>query len=70
MKLSPQQIAQAVAEARKIVAEHSTGFINYNHMVSDDQLTAALTRVLGAVSVPPVPNTASGNHPAAEPTKP
>jgi hypothetical protein len=50
MTLTPAQMAQAVAAARAIVAAHSTGFINYNNMVSDAQIAAALTEVLAAVT--------------------
>lgn len=50
MKLSTTQMKQAVAAARVLVAAHSTGFINYNNMVSDKQLAEALTQVLNAVT--------------------
>ena len=49
MKLSPKQLAEAVAAARAIVDAHSTGFINYSSWVTDDQLGAAITQVLAAV---------------------
>ena len=50
MILTKQQTTQAVAEARKMIQEHSTGFMNYSAMVSDAQIAEALTRVLGAVT--------------------
>jgi hypothetical protein len=49
MTLSPTQLAQAVAETRKLIAAHSTPFLNYNKMITDQQLTEALTQVLAAV---------------------
>lgn len=52
MKLSAHQMAQAVTAARTIIKDHSTGFMNYNRMVSDDQIAAALTDVLAAVDEP------------------
>jgi hypothetical protein len=50
MTLDNVQMAEAVAAARQIIQEHSTGFINYNKMVTDDQIAAALTQVLAAVT--------------------
>jgi hypothetical protein len=50
MTLDNVQMAEAVAAARDIIKEHSTGFINYNKMVTDDQIAAALTQVLAAVT--------------------
>ena len=50
MTLNDAQMKQALAAARAIVAAHSTGFINYNNMVSDAQIEAALTEVLAAVT--------------------
>lgn len=54
MILSQSQMQQAVTEARALVDAHSTGFINYSSMVSDDQLTQAITQVLAKVTVAPV----------------
>lgn len=53
MTLTSEQMAQAVAAARAMVAEHSTGFINYNDMVSDDQLKQAIAQVLATVKEVP-----------------
>jgi hypothetical protein len=52
MILSQTQMQQAVAEARALVVAHSTGFINYSSMVSDAQLTQAITQILAKVTVP------------------
>ncbi len=54
MKLTAPQMAQAAAQARKLITEHSTRFMDYNRMVSDDQIKAALTEVLAAVTDGPV----------------
>jgi hypothetical protein len=50
MKLSNQQMSQAVASARKLIKEHSTPFMNYNKMVTDDQISEALTQILDSVT--------------------
>ena len=50
MTLDNVQMAEAVTAAREIIQEHSTGFMNYNKMVTDDQIAAALTQVLAAVT--------------------
>jgi hypothetical protein len=50
MKLSDAQLAEAVTAARQLIQEHSTGFMDYNKMVTDDQIAAALTQVLAAVT--------------------
>jgi hypothetical protein len=55
MTLSHSQLLEAVAEARALIKEHSTPFLNYNKMVSDDQILEALQRVLGAVTEIPKP---------------
>lgn len=55
MKLSDKQMTEAVAAARAIILAHSTGFLDYNSMVSDDQIAAALTQVLAAVAEEPTP---------------
>jgi hypothetical protein len=62
MKLSAHQMAEAVTEARVMLKEHSTGFMNYNKMVSDDQIAAGLTRVLAVVTDDPAP-VAEGDAP-------
>lgn len=53
MTLDSKQMAEAVAEARALIKEHSTPFLNYNKMVSDDQIAEALTRIFGAVTEVP-----------------
>jgi uncharacterized protein YjgD (DUF1641 family) len=50
MKLSPSQMAQAVTKARGMIKEHSTGFMNFNKMVSDDQISAGLTELLASIA--------------------
>jgi hypothetical protein len=50
MKLSNQQMSQAVASARKIIKDHSTGFMNYNKMVTDAQISEALKQILDNVT--------------------
>jgi hypothetical protein len=55
MKLSPSQTAQAVTAARVLIQEHSKGFMNYNKMITDDQLAAALAQVMAAVTEEPTP---------------
>ena len=52
MVLNNKQMAEAVAEARAIIKSHSHGFLDFNSMVSDDQIHAALTQVLAKVSEP------------------
>jgi uncharacterized protein YjgD (DUF1641 family) len=59
MKLSPNQMAQAVTKARSMIKEHSTGFMNFNKMVSDDQISAGLTELLAVVADAPKPGAAS-----------
>ena len=49
MKLSPAQMQQAVNAARALITEHSTPFMNYNKMISDEQLTQAIAQVFAAV---------------------
>jgi len=53
MKLTDHQTSQAVAAARKLIKAHSTGFMNFDHMVKDDQIAQALTEVLAAVTDDP-----------------
>jgi hypothetical protein len=53
MKLTDRQMAQAATESRKLIKEHSTRFLDYNKMVSDDQIKAALTEVLATVTDEP-----------------
>jgi hypothetical protein len=55
MKLSSHQMIEAVTESRKMIKEHSSGFLNFNNMVSDDQIMAGLTRVLAVVTDDPAP---------------
>jgi hypothetical protein len=60
MQLTPKQMAEAVTEMRAIIAEHDpikVGFIDVSigDKVTDDQLAAGLTRVLGAVVEDPTP---------------
>jgi hypothetical protein len=50
MKLSNQQMIEAVASARKLIKEHSTPFMNYNKMVTDDQISEALKQILDSVT--------------------
>ena len=52
MVLNNEQMAEAVAEARAIIKAHSHGFLDFNSMVSDDQIHAALTQVQSKVSEP------------------
>jgi len=52
MVLNNEQMAEAVAEARAIIKAHSHGFLDFNSMVTDDQIHAALTQVLSKVSEP------------------
>ena len=52
MTLNETQMAEAVVEARAIIKSHSHGFLDFNSMVSDDQIHAALTQVLSKVSEP------------------
>jgi uncharacterized protein YjgD (DUF1641 family) len=59
MKLSPTQMAQAVTKARSMIKEHSTGFMNFNKMVSDDQISAGLTELLAVVADDQKPGAAS-----------
>lgn len=49
MTLTPAQMKQALTAARDLITQHSTGLMNYNKMISDEQLVEALTRVLSAV---------------------
>jgi uncharacterized protein YjgD (DUF1641 family) len=55
MKLSDAQLVEAVTAARQLIQEPSTGFMDYNKMVTDDQIAAALTQVLAAVTEEPTP---------------
>jgi hypothetical protein len=60
MKLSPSQIAQAVAEARLMIKEHDpvrVGLISVHisTMVTDDQLAAGAARMMAAVTEEPTP---------------
>jgi hypothetical protein len=59
MKLSPTQMAQAVIKARSMIKEHSTGFMNFNKMVSDDQISAGIVEILAAVADDRKPGDAS-----------
>ncbi len=52
MKLNDKQMAEAVIEARAIIKEHSHGFLDFNSMVTDDQIHLALAQVLSKVSEP------------------
>jgi hypothetical protein len=64
MILSHAQMTQATAAARALVAAHSTGFINYNNMVSDDQLAQAIAQVLAKVTVDAAAPAATPKPPA------
>jgi hypothetical protein len=50
MKLSDAQMKQAVAEARVLIKARSTGFVNYNDMVTDDEIVQGIAQVLEAVT--------------------
>jgi uncharacterized protein YjgD (DUF1641 family) len=52
-------MAQAVTKARSMIKDHSTGFMNFNKMVSDDQISAGLTELLAAVADDRKPGDAS-----------
>ncbi len=49
MTLTPVQLAQAVQAARDLITQHSTPLMNYNKMISDQQIAEALTQVFAAV---------------------
>jgi hypothetical protein len=53
MKLSASQTAQAVAAARDLIKAKSTGFIDYDSMVTDDEIANAITQVMAAVDEEP-----------------
>ncbi len=50
MVLNETQMIEAVTEARAIIKEHSHGFLDFNSMVTDDQIHVALAQVLDKVS--------------------
>jgi len=52
MVLNNEQMAEAVTEARAIIKSHSHGFLDFNSMVTDDQIHQALAQVLSKVSEP------------------
>lgn len=49
MTLDNDQMIQAMAAARLLIKEHSTMFLDYNKMVSDEALRAAIARVVAAI---------------------
>ena len=53
MKLADSQMAQAVAAARGLIKAHSTGFMNFDSMVTDAQIEAAITQIMAAVTEEP-----------------
>lgn len=53
MKLSDNQMAQAVAEARVLIKAKSTGFVDYNNLVTDDEIAQGIAQVLAAVQDDP-----------------
>ena len=53
MKLSDKQMSEAVAEARVLIKAKSTGFVDYNTMVTDDEIAAGIAQVLAAVEDEP-----------------
>ena len=52
MTLDNDQMTQAMAAARALIKEHSTMFLDYNKMISDEALRAAIARVMSAIEVP------------------
>ncbi len=52
MVLNETQMVEAVTEARAIIKAHSHGFLDFNSMVTDDQIAVALAQVLAKVSEP------------------
>jgi hypothetical protein len=49
MILNNDQMTQAMAAARELIKEHSSGFLDYNSMVSDEALRTAIARVIASI---------------------